>query len=246
MSSRPVLGIIACNRTVGTEIAQTVINRYATAAMRHADCAALIIPSLPGYMRADEIVGRLDGVLLTGTPSNVEPARYGDTSEGEGPFDPERDRMMTDLVEAVIAAQRPLFGICRGFQEINVALGGTLRRDTSASAQLLHHHAPDGVPFDAMFDHRHKVDLVEGGLLASAYHAPSLDVNSVHYQGIGELADGLTVEARAPDGLVEAYSARPNGAPLLAVQWHPEWATDGNEQSQTYFHLLGRALRGEL
>ncbi|WP_428682307.1 gamma-glutamyl-gamma-aminobutyrate hydrolase family protein [Sphingopyxis sp.] len=246
MSSRPVLGIIACNRTVGTEVAQTVINRYATAAMRHADCAALIIPSLPDYMRAGEIVGRLDGVLLTGTPSNVEPARYGDASAGEGPFDPDRDTMMLELVEAVIAAQRPLFGICRGFQEINVALGGTLRRDTSASAQLLHHHAPDDVPFDAMFDHRHKVDLVDGGLLATAYEMPSLDVNSVHYQGIGELADGLAVEARAPDGLVEAYSARPNGAPLLAVQWHPEWATDGNDQSQTYFHLLGRALRGEL
>lgn len=246
MSARPVLGIIACNRIVGTEIAQTVINRYATAAMRHADCAALLIPSLPAYMRADEIVGRLDGVLLTGTPSNVEPARYGDEREGEGPFDPERDRMMLDLVDAVVAARRPLFGICRGFQEINVALGGTLRRDTSASEELLHHHAPDGVPFDAMFDHRHRVELVEGGLLASAYDTPSLDVNSVHYQGIGELADGLNVEARAPDGLVEAYSARPNGAPLLAVQWHPEWATDGNAQSQTYFQLLGCALRGSL
>lgn len=246
MSSRPVLGIIACNRTVGTEIAQTVINRYATAAMRHADCAALIIPSLPDYMRAEEIVGRLDGVLLTGTPSNVEPARYDDSSAGEGPFDPDRDTMMLELIEAVIAAQRPLFGICRGFQEINVALGGTLRRDTSANEQLLHHHAPDGVAFDAMFDHHHNVDLVEGGLLAAAYATPSLEVNSVHYQGVGELADGLAVEARAPDGLVEAYSARPNGAPLLAVQWHPEWATDRNDQSQTYFHLLGRALRGEL
>lgn len=246
MSSRPVLGIIACNRTIGTEVAQTVINRYATAAMRHADCAALIIPSLPEYMRADEVVGRLDGVLLTGTPSNVAPAVYGDPAAGEGPFDPDRDTMMLELVEAVIAAQRPLFGICRGFQEINVALGGTLRRDTSASAQLLHHHAPDGVAFDAMFDHHHKVDLVEGGLLASAYGMPSLDVNSVHYQGIGKLADGLAVEARAPDGLVEAYSARPNGAPLLAVQWHPEWHTDESDQSRTYFQLLGRALRGAL
>ena len=246
MSSRPVLGIIACNRTVAPGAAQTVINRYATAAMRHADCAALIIPSLPGFMRADEIVGRLDGVLLTGTPSNVAPALYGDPAAGEGPFDPDRDTMMLELVDAVIAARRPLFGICRGFQEINVALGGTLRRDTSASADLLYHHAPDGVPFDAMFDHRHKVDLVEGGLLASAYQAPSLDVNSVHYQGIGKLADGLAVEARAPDGLVEAYSARPNGAPLLAVQWHPEWHTDKSDQSRTYFQLLGRALRGEL
>lgn len=246
MSSRPVLGIIACNRLVGSEVAQAVMNRYATAAMRHADCAALIIPALPDYMRAQEIVGRLDGVLLTGTPSNVEPVRYGDDAVGEGPFDPDRDRMMIELVDATIAAQRPLFGICRGFQEINVALGGTLRRDTSASADLIHHHAPDGVAFDAMFDHRHQVNLVEGGVLARAYDRRSIDVNSVHFQGIGELADGLSVEAHAPDGLIEAFSARPNGAPLLAVQWHPEWATDDNMQSQTYFQLLGRALRGDL
>lgn len=246
MSSRPVLGIIACNRIVGTELAQVVMNRYATAAMRHADCAALIIPSLPDYMRAAEIVGRLDGVLLTGTPSNIAPELYGDPADGDGPFDLDRDRMMAELVEAVIAARRPLFGICRGFQEINVALGGTLRRDTSASEELLHHHAPDGVSFEGMFDHHHKVELVGGGMLALAYKRPSLEVNSVHYQGVGTLAEGLRVEARAPDGLVEAYSARPNGAPLLAVQWHPEWATDGNDDSQTYFHLLGRALRGEL
>ncbi|MBL0767915.1 gamma-glutamyl-gamma-aminobutyrate hydrolase family protein [Sphingopyxis sp. DHUNG17] len=246
MSTRPVLGIIACNRMVGTEVAQTVINRYATAAMRYADCAALIVPSLPELMHADEIVGRLDGVLLTGTPSNIEPARYGEADAGEGPFDPDRDRMMQQLVDAVISAQRPLFGICRGFQEINVALGGTLRRDTSASGDLLPHHAPDGVDFDAMFDHRHRVELVEGGLLATAYGDTALDVNSVHFQGVGRLADGLTVEAHAADGLVEAYSARPNGAPLLAVQWHPEWQTDDNSQNQTYFRLLGRALRGEL
>lgn len=246
MSQRPVLGIIACNRMVGVELSQAVMNRYAVAAMQYADCAALIIPSLPDCMRASEVVGRLDGVLLTGTPSNVEPALYGDDAAGEGPFDPDRDRMMIELVEAVIAAQRPLFGICRGFQEINVALGGTLRRDTSAAKELLHHHAPDGTSFDGMFDHHHTVDLAEGGLLAAAYDALSLEVNSVHFQGVGELANGLQVEARAPDGLVEAYSARPNGAPLLAVQWHPEWATDDNEQSQTYFRLLGRALRGAL
>ncbi len=246
MSMRPVLGIIACNRMVGTELAQAVMNRYATAAMRYADCAALIIPSLPDYMRAAEIVGRLDGVLLTGTPSNVAPALYGDAATGEGPFDRDRDHMMIELVEAVIAAKRPLFGICRGFQEINVALGGTLRRDTSESTALLSHHAPDDTDFDGLFDHHHSIELVRGGLLASAYGTPALEVNSVHYQGIGQLADGLSVEARAPDGLVEAYSARPNGAPLLAVQWHPEWATDGNGDSQTYFRLLGRALRGEL
>ena len=246
MSARPVLGIIACNRKVGAEYAQAVMNRYVMAAMRHADCAALLIPSLPDHMNASDIVGRLDGVLLTGSPSNVEPARYGEDVVGEGPFDRDRDRMTRDLVETVIAAHRPLFGICRGFQEINVALGGTLRRDTSASAALLHHHAPDETDFDEMFDHRHPVELVADGMLATAYGASALEVNSVHYQGVGALAAGLTVEARAPDGLVEAYSARPNGAPLLAVQWHPEWATDDSTESQTYFRLLGSALRGEL
>src|SRR3546814_19946824 len=126
MSQRPVLGISACNRTVGTEVAQTLINRYATAAMRHAYCAALIIPSLPEYMRASEIVGRLDGVLLTGTPSNGEPPVYGDSSEREGPFDRDRVRIRTGLVYPAIAARRPLSGLCQGLPQIHVPHGGNL------------------------------------------------------------------------------------------------------------------------
>lgn len=245
MTSRPVLGIIACNRIVGTEPAQAVMERYIRSAMIYADVAALIVPSLPDLMTAAEVAPRLDGILLTGSPSNVATARYGDDG-GEGPFDEGRDEIALSMVDRMIDLKKPVFGICRGFQEINVALGGTLRRDTSASEELIRHHAPDGVSFDAMFDHRHQVELADGGILASAYAKPALDVNSVHYQGIGKLADGLAVEARAPDGLVEAYSARPNGAPLLAVQWHPEWGTENDPDSQTYFHLLGKALRGEL
>lgn len=244
MISRPVLGIIACNRVVGTEIAQAVMNRYVRAAMSYADVAALIVPALPDLMTAAEVAPRLDGILLTGSPSNVGPEHYGDKG-GDGPFDAARDDIAMGLVAGMIDAGRPVFGICRGFQEINVALGGTLRRDTSASDDLLRHHAPDDVSFDAMFDHRHPVELAEGGVLAGAYGKRALDVNSVHYQGIGKLADGLAVEALAPDGLVEAYSARPNGAPLLAVQWHPEWGTESDPDSQTYFRLLGKALRGE-
>ena len=243
--SRPVLGIIACNRIVGTEPAQAVMERYIRAAMTYADVAALIVPSLPDLMTAAEVAPRLDGILLTGSPSNVATARYGD-DDGEGPFDEARDEIALSMVDRMIDAQKPVFGICRGFQEINVALGGTLRRDTSANDELIRHHAPDGVSFDTMFDHRHPVELAEGGMLAHAYAKPALTVNSVHYQGIGRLADGLSVEALAPDGLIEAYSARPNGAPLLAVQWHPEWGTENDADSQTYFHLLGKALRGEL
>ena len=243
--SRPVLGVIACNRMVGSEVAQAVMNRYIRAAMIYADVAALIIPSLPDLMTAADVAPRIDGILLTGSPSNVATRLYGEDG-GDGPFDDGRDEIAISMVNRMIDAQKPVFGICRGFQEINVALGGTLRRDTSASDDLIRHHAPDDISFDAMFDHRHAVDLTDGGILASAYAKSALDVNSVHYQGIGKLADGLNVEARAPDGLVEAYSARPNGAPLLAVQWHPEWGTENDPDSQTYFHLLGKALKGNL
>ena len=244
MTARPILGIIACNRMVGTEMAQAVMNRYIVSAMTYADVAALIVPSLADLMTAAEVAPRLDGILLTGSPSNVAAHRYGDDG-GAGPFDDGRDAIAIGLIDRMIDAAKPVFGICRGFQEINVALGGTLRRDTSASDDLLRHHAPDGVGFDAMFDHRHPVELAAGGMLAAAYGTAALEVNSVHYQGIGRLADGLTVEARAPDGLIEAYSAQPNGAPLLAVQWHPEWGTENDPDSQTYFRLLGKALRGE-
>jgi putative glutamine amidotransferase len=243
--SRPVLGVIACNRMVGSEVAQAVMNRYIRAAMIYADVAALIIPSLPDLMTAAEVAPRIDGILLTGSPSNVAPRHDGEEG-GDGPFDDGRDEIAMSMVDRMIDARKPVFGICRGFQEINVALGGTLRRDTSANDTLIRHHAPDDVDFDAMFDHRHPVELADGGMLSTAYAKGALDVNSVHFQGIGTLADGLTVEARAPDGLIEAYSARPNGAPLLAVQWHPEWGTENDADSQTYFHLLGKALRGNL
>ncbi len=240
---RPVLGIICCNRTVGVEGAQAVMNRYAAAAMRHADSAALLVPAMPELMRADEVAGRLDGLLLTGSPSNVEPMRYGDGAAGDGPFDPARDAMTKALVDAMLALGRPVFGVCRGFQELNVAFGGTLRRDLGATA--MPHHAPDDVPFDAMFAHEHPVSLAPGGILARAFGREALTVNSVHYQGVDRLAPALTAEAHAPDGMVEAVSAHVNGAPILAVQWHPEWDVEARPDSQTFFHLLGRALRGD-
>jgi putative glutamine amidotransferase len=245
MSARPVLGIICDNRDVGGRPAQIVLDRYVRAAIQYGDVVALLIPSLPDLMRAADVAGRLDGVLLTGSPSNVEPSRYGDGDDGAGPFDPARDELAMELIDAVTGRGRPVFGLCRGFQEINVALGGTLRRDTSASDDLIRHHAPDGASYDAMFDHRHPVTLAPGGMLSAAYGKHQLDVTSVHFQGISTLASQVRIEAVAPDGLVEAYSATINGAPLLAVQWHPEWDTDRDPDSQTFFRLLGRALRGE-
>jgi putative glutamine amidotransferase len=245
MSARPVAGVICCTRTVGIEPAQAVMNRYVAGAMKYADAAALLVPSMPELMKASEVAARLDGLMLTGSPSNMDPALYGqDVPDAPGPFDAARDTMTADLIKAMLDLGRPVFGVCRGFQEINVAFGGTLRRDMSDQGASLPHHAPDEVDFNGMFDHEHTVDLTPRGVLATAFGAETATVNSVHYQGVDQLGDGLLVEARAPDGVVEAVSAKVNGAPVLAVQWHPEWKPERNPQSQAFFQVFGRALRG--
>jgi putative glutamine amidotransferase len=245
MIARPVLGITCCNRPLGAETAQAVIDRYVRAAMTWADASALLAPAIPELMHARDVAARLDGLLLTGSPSNVEASRYGEAAaDADGPFDPGRDAMALALIEAMLALGRPVFGVCRGLQEINVAFGGALSRDVAASG--LAHHAPPETGLAAMFAHQHDVDLAPGGVLATASGRRRLRVNSVHYQGISRLGEGLRVEALAPDGLVEAVSAVVGGGQVLAVQWHPEWRTQADEASRLVFQLLGRAMRGEM
>jgi putative glutamine amidotransferase len=245
-NSRPVLGVIACNRALDNQAAQTVMTRYLDAALTYANAAGLLVPAMPGLMQAREIAPRLDGLLLTGTPSNLDPQRYGELiDDAPGPFDPERDEMTARLVEAMLEIGKPVFGICRGFQELNVAFGGTLRRDMAEHPELIPHHAPSELSFNEYFDHTHPVTLTEGGVLNRAYGKTSLDIVSVHYQGVDRLGAGLTIEARAPDGVIEAVSAEVNGAPVLAVQWHPEWKANERPESQVFFQMMGRALRGQ-
>jgi putative glutamine amidotransferase len=246
MTDRPVLGVISCNRAVDHQDAQVVMTRYLNSALAYADAAALLVPAMPKLMQAREVAPRLDGLLLTGTPSNLDPKRYGElTDDAPGPFDPERDEMTARLIEAMLDLGKPVFGICRGFQELNVAFGGTLRRDMAEHPELIPHHAPSELSFSEYFEHTHPVTLTGGGVLHRAYERDELDVISVHYQGVDKLGAGLTVEARAPDGVVEAVSAEVNGAPVLAVQWHPEWKAHERPESQLFFRLLGRALRRE-
>jgi putative glutamine amidotransferase len=245
-TQRPVLGVISCNRALDSQAAQTVMTRYLVSSLVYADAAALLVPAMPELMHAKEVAPRLDGILLTGTPSNLDPKRYGAiTDDAEGPFDPGRDEMTAHLIGAMLDLGKPVFGICRGFQELNVAFGGTLRRDMANASDLIAHHAPDEKSFAEYFEHIHPVTLEQGGVLRRAYQQDQLDVVSVHYQGVDKLGAGLKVEAKAPDGVIEAISAEVNGAPVLAVQWHPEWKAHENPQSQTFFRLLGRALRRE-
>lgn len=239
MSGRPLLGVSCCVREVGGEGAYSVMTRYARAAAIYAEATVLLVPAMPDVMAARDIAGQLDGLLLTGSPSNVAPARYGqDAPDAPGPFDPSRDAMSLGLIEEMIERGRPVFGVCRGFQELNVALGGTLRRD------LVGHHAPPGVSLEEMFAFQHPVSLTPGGVMDGAIGGALEPVNSVHFQGVERLAPGLEVEATAPDGLIEAFSGRINEARLLGVQWHPEWGVETRPDYCAFFSLLGGAMRG--
>lgn len=244
---KPVVGIMACNRTVGVENAHAVMERYVRAAITYGDCHALLIPPLTDNFSSAALTARLDGLMLTGSPSNVQSSLYG-SEGGEGPFDEGRDAVSLGMIECMINLGKPVFGICRGFQEINVVLGGSLRRDVgfgaANGANGISHHAPDGTEFHAQFEHYHDVALTGGGVLDAVYGRDHLRVNSVHYQGVDRLGDGLSVEATAPDGLIEAFSANISGSQVLGVQWHPEWQADKHPDSQAYFHLMGQALRG--
>jgi putative glutamine amidotransferase len=245
--TKPIVGIMACNRMVGVENAHAVMERYVRAAVTYGDCHALLIPPLADGFSSGALTARLDGLMLTGSPSNLQPELYGQ-EDGAGPFDEGRDAVSLCMIECMVTMGKPVFGICRGFQEINVVLGGSLRRDVGYGAENgangISHHAPDGTGFDQQFEHFHEVELAKGGVLEGVYGRDHLRVNSVHYQGVDRLGEGLMVEAVAPDGLIEAFSANIAGSQVLGVQWHPEWQADRHPESQTYFHMMGQALRG--
>ncbi len=240
--SRPLLGIVACTREMDDEKVHRVIDRYLRAPARWSGVDVVLIPALGILADQRNLAARLDGLMLTGSTSNLEGWRYGGR-DNHGPFDPDRDSTSLTLASAMLDAGRPVFGICRGFQELNVVFGGTLQHLTPERQAV--HHAPAGVSLPAMFDHVHPVTPVPGGTIAAALGEAPITVNSVHFQAVQILGSGLSAEAHAPDGLVEAFSARVGSAEVLAVQWHPEWDADRNAQSRWFFGELGRAMGAE-
>jgi putative glutamine amidotransferase len=239
---RPLLGIVACTRTSEDEIIHRVIDRYLRAPAQWSGVDVVLIPALGLLADQRNLAARIDGLLLTGSTSNLESWRYGG-KDAHGPFDPDRDSTSLALTSAMLDAGKPVFGICRGFQELNVVFGGTLQHLPIAAQAL--HHAPAGASIEAMFDHRHAVTPVPGGLFADALGDGPVTVNSVHYQAVQILGHDLVAQAHAPDGLVEAFSARVGAAQVLGVQWHPEWDADRNPQSRWFFTALGEAMGAE-
>jgi putative glutamine amidotransferase len=241
--TRPLIGVLCCNRMIDQRRAQTVATRFVAPLAAVSAASALLVPALPDALDGARLGGMFDALLLTGSCSDVAGDRYGaDPAAASGPLDRDRDEVAFRLASGMIAAGRPVFGICRGMQELNVLFGGTLSDAPGAAGH--HRDAEEGASLAALFDHRHAVEVAGGGVLDAAIGTGAHWVNSVHRQGVERLGDGLRVEARAPDRLIEAISAPGCGAPVLGVQWHPEWDVDDNDDSRAFFALLGRAARG--
>jgi putative glutamine amidotransferase len=208
------------------------------------DAAPLLLPSLGDQLDLAGILARVDGVLLTGSRSNVHPSRYGiEPSERYEPYDVDRDATTLKLIPLAIEMGVPLFAICRGFQELNVALGGTLITEAQERPGSLDHRSPIGLPNDTRFQFAHEVNFEADSRLAKLLGARCIKVNSVHRQVVGELSPKLVVEARAPDGTVEAV--RVAGAPAFAygVQWHPEYWAATDPASGALFRAFADAAR---
>ncbi len=188
------------------------------------------------------MLARVDGLLFTGSPSNVAPSRYGATARPGTALDEARDATTLPLFAAAIAAGKPLLAICRGFQELNVALGGTLHQHVHEIAGRLDHREPRDVPLDMEYAPAHAIAITLGGVLSRLSGLSQAKVNSLHHQGIDRLAPGLSVEAVAPDGQIEAVSLPGARAFVLGVQWHPEWAFARDPLSSAIFAEFGAAL----
>lgn len=241
-SGRPVIGVIACERMVEGEAAQAVKHRYLEAVEHYAAAVPLIVPSNQSLTNLPSIVAHLDAVLLTGSNSNIAPHHYGSDRPGEAPVDQGRDAFSQALIHAAITAAKPVFGICRGLQEINVALGGTLK-DLRLTIGPDHHHAPPEASLEDTFGFAHPIALARTGILHRMVEADSLVVNSVHFQAVDRLAEGLAVNATGPEGVVEAFAATGTPAPVFAVQWHPEWRPQERPHDLAFWHYLGEAAR---
>ena len=217
---------------------------YLAALVHGCGAAPLILPALADAPDFDALLGRVDGVLLTGSRSNVHPQRYGGpATQKTEPHDLPRDALTMPLIHATLRRSVPLLAICRGMQELNVALGGTLIAELHEEPGRSDHRAPASDDADVRFAISHEVTIVPGGRLAAILGAETIRVNSLHRQAIGRLAEGLAVEATAPDGTVEAVSVRDAAGFVLGVQWHPEYWVRTDPPSQKLFAAFADAVR---
>jgi len=244
MCPKPIIGVPADRRIVDPHPFHMVGEKYLKALTDGSDALPLMIPALAEEIDDDDLLDQVDGILLTGSPSNVEPHHYGgDPSEAGTVHDPHRDAATLPLARRVLDKGIPLLGVCRGFQELNVVLGGTLHEKVH---EVPGYHTHKENPNDSLaqqYGPSHSVNLVEGGLLRSLSSEGNVMVNSLHSQGVARIASGVTIEAIGDDGLIEAFRVDDVPGFALAVQWHPEWQVTQNEFSMAIFKAFGDACR---
>ncbi|HET6390891.1 gamma-glutamyl-gamma-aminobutyrate hydrolase family protein [Hyphomicrobium sp.] len=243
--SRPIVIIPCSTETVGGLISDVAVRKYAVAVAEGSECQPLLLPVGKGLADIASVLEVASGILLTGAISNVHPMHYGD----EEPIlpdaiDPDRDAVTLPLIRAAVERKLPLFAICRGFQELNVALGGSLHQAVHNLENYADHREPQVKDFEVMFAARHPIRLT--GELRKWVGQDEIIVNSLHGQGINSLAKPLVAEAFAEDGLVEAARAVTGHTFSLGVQWHPEWQLHTNPHSLALFRRFGDAVRGKI
>ncbi|WP_419908585.1 gamma-glutamyl-gamma-aminobutyrate hydrolase family protein [Hoeflea sp.] len=222
--------------------------QYSDAALKAAGVIPLIVPALgrdlSGYTEIDAILDRVDGVMISGARSNVDPELYGEEpTEKNGPYDPDRDATSLPLIRRSIERGIPLLAICRGIQELNVALGGTLATEIHEAPGNLDHRRPEHDDPDVRFGIRQDIAIDKGSCLYDILQDEEAQVNSLHRQAIGELAPGLSVEARTQDGVIEAVSVDGASAFAVGVQWHPEYWAQSDPASYKLLKAFGEAAR---
>ena len=229
---------------IGPQPFHVAAEKYARALLDVADALPVLIPPLAEALGFEALIERLDGLLFTGSPSNVEPRHYAGPPSAPGTLhDPDRDATTLPLIRKAVALSVPILGICRGFQEINVAFGGSLYQRVHEVPGYLDHRDDETQPIEVQYGPAHEVTLEPDGLLRELTGVDRVRVNSLHWQGIERLGGGLVVEARATDGLIEAFRVAAAPRFALAVQWHPEWKAVDNPLSRALFAAFGAACR---
>ena len=243
--ARPVVGIIGNHYLLNDQYpthAGGTMNSEAVAQVSR--CIPLIVPSDPAYVSVDELLETCDGFLLTGGRPNVHPEEYGEPeTEAHGTFDRARDALVLPLIRACVERGQPFLGVCRGFQEVNVAMGGTLYPEIRDLPGRMNHRMPPDGSLEEKFELRHDVTFTEGGVFHDLMGAPSVRTNTLHGQGIKTAGPRIVVDGHAEDGTPEAIYV--DGAPgfTLSVQWHPEWNAIDDPVSRPLFTAFGDAAR---
>jgi putative glutamine amidotransferase len=240
----PLVGLPADTYENHGFLFHSIGDKYVRAVAEVSKCAPVMIPSIVDAVHLDALLDHFDGIVMTGAVSNVHPPHYGaaPTADHE-PYDHLRDAMTLALIRAVIGRGMPLFCICRGFQELNVVLGGTLETELQRGEGRLDHRAPKSENTDVRYAPIHDIDITPGGKLEAILGTRRTRVNSIHRQGIARLAPELSVEAVAPDGVIEAVSVRGARTFAMGTQWHPEYKAAANADSVKLFEAFGEAVR---